>query len=79
LTPPGRGAAIRVSGRRDHAAIVPASSIREVLAFWVGRLLAHYAIVSKIMENERAVASLSQKSTAKPAVAVHHAPDLDEV
>ena len=37
------------------------------------------AIVSKIMENERAVAALSQKSTAKPAVAAHHAPDLDEV
>ncbi len=58
---------------------MPASNLAESFPFRVGRLLAQDAIVSKIMENERAVASLSQKSTAKPAVAVHHAPDLDEV
>jgi limonene 1,2-monooxygenase len=34
------------------------------------------AIVSKIMENERAVAALSEKPDAKPAIAPHHAPDL---
>ena len=31
-----------------RATIVPASSIRELLAFWVGRLLAHYEVAEQV-------------------------------
>ncbi len=29
---------------------MPASSIRELLAFWVGRLLAHYGVIQQLRE-----------------------------
>ncbi len=43
--PPGRPHA------GPRATIVPASSIRELLAFWVGRLLAHYAVRRELLDH----------------------------
>jgi len=37
---------------------------------------AKQAILSKIMDNDRAAAALAEGSDAKPAIAAHHAPDL---
>jgi hypothetical protein len=33
-------------------------------------------VISKIMENEKAVQAMGQEADAKPAIAPHHAPEL---